>query len=131
RKPRGFAVIGEAEAMSFLADQPVTLIWGVGKVFATTLERDGIRTVGQLQKMERGDLMRRYGTMGDRLYHLSRGQDHRGVHADQEAKSVSAETTFDADLASSEDLVPVLRALSEKVSARLKKSGIAGRTVVL
>lgn len=131
RKPRGFAVIGEAEAMSFLADQPVTLIWGVGKVFAATLERDGIRTVGQLQKMERGDLMRRYGTMGDRLYHLSRGQDHRGVHADQEAKSVSAETTFDTNLASSEDLVPVLRALSEKVSARLKKSGIAGRTVVL
>ena len=131
RKPRGFSVIGEAEAVGFLADQPVTLIWGVGKAFAATLERDGIRTIGQLQGMDRGDLMRRYGTMGDRLHRLSRGQDDRRVQPDQDAKSVSAETTFDIDLAAMTDLVPVLRALSEKVSARLKKAGIAGRTVVL
>ena len=130
-KPRGFAVIGEAEALGFLADQPVTLIWGVGKAFAATLAQDGIRTIGQLQRMEQADLMRRYGTMGTRLYRLARGQDDRRVHADHEAKSVSAETTFDTDLASPADLVPVLRALSEKVSSRLKKSGIAGRTVVL
>ena len=38
RKPRGFSVIGEDEAMGFLAGQPVTLIWGVGKAFAATLE---------------------------------------------------------------------------------------------
>ena len=49
RKPRGFSVIGEAEALGFLAEQPVTLIWGVGKAFAATLERDGIRSIGQLQ----------------------------------------------------------------------------------
>ncbi|RJT32060.1 DNA polymerase IV [Mesorhizobium waimense] len=131
RKPRGLSVIGEAEALGFLAEQPVTLIWGVGKAFAASLERDGIRTVGQLQHMERGDLMRRYGVMGDRLYHLSRGEDDRRVHPDSDAKSVSAETTFDTDISAMAELVPVLRALSEKVSARLKKSGIAGRTVVL
>jgi DNA polymerase-4 len=130
-KPRGFSVIGEAEALGFLAGQPVSLIWGVGKAFAQTLESDGIRSIGQLQKMELGDLIRRYGTMGSRLYHLSRGQDVREVDPDQDAKSISAETTFDSDLASSGDLVPVLRALSEKVSSRLKKAGLAGRTVVL
>lgn len=130
-KPRGFSVIGEAEAVEFLASQPVTLIWGVGKAFAAVLERDGVRTIGQLQRMERADLMRRYGSMGDRLYHLSRGEDERAVHVEREAKSVSAETTFNEDLSSAADLVPILRALSEKVSARLKKSGIAGRTVVL
>ncbi len=131
RKPRGFSVIGEAEAVGFLAEQPVTMIWGVGKAFAATLERDGIRLIGQLQTMERNDLLRRYGTMGGRLYHLARGQDERQVHPDHDAKSVSAETTFDIDLASPADLVPVLRGLSEKVSTRLKKAGIAGRTVVL
>lgn len=131
RKPRGFSVIGEAEAVGFLAAQPVTMIWGVGKAFNATLERDGIRTIGQLQQMDRGDLMRRYGTMGDRLYRLSRGEDVRRVDPDQDAKSVSAETTFDTDIASLDELVAVLRGLSEKVSARLKKSGIAGRTVVL
>ncbi len=131
RKPRGFAAIGEAEAISFLAGQPVSLIWGVGKAFSATLEQDGIRTIAQLQKMERGELMRRYGVMGDRLFRLSRGEDDRPVDPEQDAKSVSAETTFDVDVATMNDLVPVLRGLSEKVSARLKKAGIAGRTVVL
>lgn len=130
-KPRGFSVIGQEEAVSFLQKQPVTLIWGVGKAFAATLGKDGIRTIGQLQAMERSDLMRRYGTMGDRLYHLSRGMDERGVKPRSEAKSVSSETTFNTDLSRMEDLVPVLRALSERVSARLKEADIAGRTVVL
>jgi DNA polymerase-4 len=130
-KPRGFSVIGEGEAVSFLRDQPVTLIWGVGKAFASVLERDGLRTVGQIQRMEHGELLKRYGTMGDRLFHLSRGQDTRRVSPEREAKSVSAETTFNSDLSEPNDLVPVLRQLSEKVSDRLKKSGIAGRTVVL
>ena len=53
------------------------------------------------------------------------------METEHEAKSISAETTFDTDLATLDDLVPVLRGLSEKVSARLKKAGVAGRTVVL
>jgi len=130
-KPRGFAVIGRSEALSFLAARPVTTIWGVGKAFAATLERDGLKTIGQLQKMERTDLMRRYGTTGDRLWRLARGIDERKVDPGHDAKSVSAETTFETDLATLADLVPVLRRLSERVSARLKKAGLAGRTVVL
>jgi DNA polymerase-4 len=63
-KPRGFSVIGKQEALSFSGAQAVSLIWGVGKAFAATLERDGIRTIGQLQTMEETTLMRRYGVMG-------------------------------------------------------------------
>jgi DNA polymerase-4 len=131
KKPRGFAVIGRAEATTFLAGQPVSLIWGVGKAFAEALGRDGIRTIGQLQVMELADLVRRYGVMGTRLYHLSRGEDERRVDPTGEAKSVSAETTFDDDIADAAELVPILRALSEKVARRLKRASIAGRTVTL
>ena len=130
-KPRGFSVIGEAEALDFLREKPVRLIWGVGKAFAETLERDGIRTVGQLQTMEETDLMRRYGVMGKRLYNLSRGQDDREVHPNDPAKSVSAETTFFDDISNYDELITHLRRLSEKVAARLRKSEIAGHTVVL
>ena len=130
-KPRGFSVIGRAEALSFLRDQPVTLIWGVGKAFAATLEKDGIRRIGQLQTMDEAALMKRYGVMGRRLFRLSRGEDERTVHVDHEAKSISAETTFNRDYATADDLVPVLRALCEKVAKRLKDSDLAGRTVVL
>ena len=131
QKPRGFSVIGKAEAVEFLAPRPVTTIWGVGAAFNATLAADGIRTIGQLQTMDEGDLMRRYGSMGQRLHRLSRGIDDRDVHANEAAKSVSAETTFFEDISRHEDLVPILRQLSEKVSARLKKHDIAGHTVVL
>ena len=131
QKPRGFSVIGAAEAVEFLKPRPVTLIWGVGKAFAETLARDGITTIGQLQTMDESDLIRRYGVMGQRLARLSRGVDDRTVHPNEAAKSVSAETTFFEDIASLSELTSQLRRLSEKVSFRLKKSGTAGSTVVL
>jgi DNA polymerase IV len=125
-KPRGFSVIGKAEAVAFLAPKPVTLIWGIGKAFAGTLERDGIRTIGQLQRMELGDLMRAYGTMGSRLYHLARGIDSRPVKPDHEAKSISAETTFNTDIADLAELTSILRALSEKGVAAAEEIGPGG-----
>lgn len=130
-KPRGFSVIGAAEAEGFLATKPVGLIWGVGKVFQERLAHDGIRTIGQLQGMDATELARRYGAMGLRLAKLCRGKDDRSVSPDRETKSISAETTFDHDLASYDDLRPVLRRLAEKVSERCKKAGLSGRTVTL
>lgn len=131
QKPRGFSVIGQREAVEFLASKPVSLIWGVGKAFTETLGRDGIKTIGQLQTMDETDLMRRYGVIGQRLYRLARGIDDREVHLNDGAKSVSSETTFFDDISSHEELVVHLRRLSEKVAWRLKKSQIAGQTVVL
>ena len=130
-KPRGFSVIGEAEAKSVLAQLPVRKIWGVGPAFEASLAKAGITMIGQLQTMELGDLMRRFGSMGQRLYHLSRGQDERIVSNEHETKSVSAETTFDTDQNTFSQLVAPLRALSEEVSARLKKAELSGRTVTL
>jgi DNA polymerase-4 len=103
----------------------------VGKATQAVLAKDGITDLAMVQDMAESELARRYGSMGLRLSRLSRGLDERPVEPDGEAKSVSAETTFDKDFASLEELAPVLRRLSEKVSARLKKSHIAGQTIVL
>src|SRR5947208_13363613 len=69
-KPRGFSVIGTRETKAFLASKSVGLIWGVGKVLQAELARDGITLIGQIQERSKADLMRRYGSMGARLYHL-------------------------------------------------------------
>lgn len=130
-KPRGFSIIGEKEALSFLAKQPVTKIWGVGAALAQKLAQDGITLIDGLQQLDEALLIKRYGQMGQRLYRLSRGIDNRQVEPERESKSFSAETTFSTDLSNADDLIPVLRMLSEKVSARLKASNIAGQTVVL
>ncbi len=130
-KPRGFSIIGGAEAKRFLADKPVGMIWGVGKVMQKQLAADGIRLIGDLQEAGEADLARRYGALGLRLFHLARGDDNRTVSATSAAKSVSAETTFNTDISDPHELTRQLRKLSEKVSARLKKTGLAGRTVTL
>jgi DNA polymerase-4 len=130
-KPRGFAVIGRAETVAFLAAQPVSVIWGVGKAMQETLAKDGLTRIADLQKRDERDLAKRYGSIGIRLARLSRGEDDRAVTPDRGSKSVSAETTFERDLSDSAELMPILRKLSERVSERLKQGGISGRTVVL
>jgi DNA polymerase-4 len=130
-KPRGFAVIGRAETLEFLARQPVGLIHGVGRVFGETLRRDGFETIGQLQAAVPEDLMRRYGDAGARLARLARGEDARLVSRDTEAKSVSSETTFNTDIADFETLSTELLALSERLSDRLKAKNLVGDTVTL
>lgn len=130
-KPRGFSVIGKAEAKSFLAEKSVSLIWGVGRAFQEQLQKDGITRIGQLQAMQRADLLRRYGVMGARLFHLARGEDARSVSPHDETKSISAETTFNHDISAYAPLERILWQLAEKVSRRAKYDGLAGLTVVL
>ena len=130
-KPRGFAVIGKAETLDFLASKPVDMIYGVGKVFSETLRKDGYETIGQLQRAAPEDLMKRYGESGARLARLSRGDDSRAVSSDGEMKTVSAETTFNTDLSTYEELSTELLALSERLSDRLKAKAIIGDTVTL
>ena len=101
-KPRGFAVIGRAEAVSFLRDRPVGIFPGVGHVTQERLAKDGFATVGDLQRLDASALARRYGEEGLRLWRMARGEDSRPVRPDRETKSISAETTFDADLGDAE-----------------------------
>ncbi len=130
-KPRGFAVIGRAEAERRLAPMPVNRIWGVGRKLLERLEKDGIHTIGDLHPYEEADLMRSYGVIGRRLFNFCRGLDHRLVTPDHAAKSISSETTFDTDITEGAALQARLWGLCEKVATRLKKADLAGRTVVL
>ncbi|MEL7115776.1 MAG: DNA polymerase IV [Pseudomonadota bacterium] len=130
-KPHGFAVIGVAETMEFLAEQPVRLIWGIGPAFQATLEKAGIRTFSDLRRWEKADLMQRFGHSGERLWHLSRGEDYRRVQRNAPVKSISNETTFGEDTASTDILDGHIWRLSEKVADRAKAKGIAGQVVTL
>ncbi|MEO5805672.1 DNA polymerase IV [Devosia sp.] len=130
-KPRGFAIIGAAETLGFLAPRPISLIYGVGKVFTETLRKDGFTTIGQLQQHPPEDLMRRYGETGARLARLSRGEDARSISSNREEKSVSSETTFNTDIKDFDQLSVELLRLSERLSERLKAKNIVGDTVTL
>lgn len=130
-KPRGFAAIGRAEAVEFLAEKPVGILWGVGKALRQKLENDGIEKVGQLRNYEEAELVARYGSIGIRLSRFANARDVRHVDPESETKSISAETTFEDDVADPEALKVTLWQLSEKVARRLLRAGLACEGVQL
>ena len=130
-KPRGFSVIGKAETNSFLLDKPIGLIWGVGAVAKESLGKAGIQTFSDLLRWDRQDLNQRFGSLGDRLWHLARGHDLRRVTSDAPVKSISNETTFFEDTSDSDILDGHIWRLAEKVSDRAKARDLAGRVVTL
>lgn len=130
-KPRGFSVIGRAETADFLRPRPVRIIWGVGTATQASLEKAGIRTIADLLRWDRADLTARFGSMGERLWHLARGEDRRRVNRDEKLKSISKETTFFEDTADPDILDGHLWRLAEQVADRAKAKALSGRTVTL
>jgi DNA polymerase IV len=130
-KPRGFSVIGGAEAQAFLAPKPVGILPGVGPAMVASLEKAGLRTVGDLARADVKELAERFGSHGLRLSRLAHGEDHRTVNPGEERKGISAETTFNEDLSALSDLEDVLAELSEKVARHARADGLAGRVVTL
>ena len=130
-KPRGFAVIGRAEAKSFLRDKPVGMIRGAGAALKARLAADGITRIGQLQDSDARDLARRYGSTGLWLHRLAQADDTRAVDPEGEMKSISSETTFAQNIARFDELERILWKQAERVSARAKAAELGGRTVTL
>ena len=130
-KPRGFSIIGHAEALAILAPMSVSRLWGVGKVAEARLARFGLRTIGDLQALDEKSAVARLGDDGRRLWRLARGIDARRVTPDRETKSISSETTFEFDVADRDELARTLLLHCERVAARLAKAGLAARAVTL
>ncbi len=130
-KPRGFGVVGRAEARAFLAARVPRILPGVGPKLAQRLAEDGFPTIRDLQRAGEAALAMRYGETGRWLAAIADGRDDRTVESDRAAKSISAETTFHTDLGRLVDLEAELWPLAEEVAERLKRNHLAGRTVHL
>jgi len=130
-KPRGFSVIGCGETLEFLDHQPVSKLWGVGKALQKKLQQDRFDLIGDFRGSSEDFLIKRYGSIGHRLYRFSRGEDSRRVDPQSARKSISAETTFSENLANLEDLKNRLWPLCEKVAARTKAADLAGGVVTV
>jgi DNA polymerase-4 len=135
-KPNGVLYIVPGEEAKFLAPLDVREIPGVGKVMESHLHALGIRKVGDLAKLEEGELEERFGKWGLTLAGKSRGEDAGGwfdneVGADLDAKSISHEHTYNEDTADVAQLESTLMRLSEMVGRRLRESNVHARTVQL
>jgi DNA polymerase-4 len=129
KKPDALVVVDPAQVQAFLDPLPVGRLWGVGRVTGQTLERLGLRTIGQVRQMSPEILHQHFGKSGEHFWQLAHGIDERRVVADREAKSVSHETTFAVDMDDREVLRAWLLELSEQVGWRLRRCHLQGRTI--
>ena len=131
QKPRGYTVIGRSDAQDILSKLPISRIYGIGKVTAEGLKKNGLTMISQLQTMDEATLIKRYGETGQRLYHLARGNDNRKVSIAGKAKSISAETTLPRDIYNQEKLEDILWQQCERTAFDLKKKSFAAKTITL
>ncbi len=130
-KPGGFFAVGQMEAEKWLAPQPVTVLFGLGKSAASRLKAAGYDTCGDLVEADVRQLTAILGKQAKHIQNLATGIDTRPVTTERIAKSISSETTFHADLGTFSDLEAELEVLCLKVSARLKAAGIASKRITL
>lgn len=127
--PRAILVVEPGSEAEFLSGLGVQALWGVGPKTAETLNRLGVKTIGDLAGLPEALLVKHFGVMGHELFLRARGIDDRPVETEHPAKSISQEVTFDRDVADGEKLRAVLRSLSEQVAYSLRSHGLCAGTV--
>ena len=128
-KPDGLLEVKPDGVQSFLAPLPIERLWGVGKKLKDIINRLGIYTIGDFLKITRVNAFEQLGESGLHLIDLASGIDPREVCTHGAAKSVSHEHTFDVDESDPQKVIKVLFILSQKVSRRLRKEDLKGRTI--
>jgi len=130
-KPDGLLQVEQEKLLDFLCPLPIEKIWGVGPKTKTALNRLGILTIGELARTPLETLVDMFGEHGAHLYNLANGIDKRDVELSDEVKSISNEYTFEVDANNKKKICDSLSFLCEKVSRRLRKSSLKGRTLTL
>jgi DNA polymerase-4 len=131
-KPDGLVVVAPGTEVALLRPMSVQVIPGVGPATAERLRRAGVHTVADLEGVSLDELVRLVGKAhGTGLYALARAEDDRAIEPERETKSVSVEGTYDTDLTDRVLMEHLLTRQAGEVAARLRKSGLSGRTITI
>jgi len=128
----GVVVVDPSRELEFLHPLPVRALWGVGPATHNRLGRYGISTVGELARLPLATLVGSVGPgLGHHLHDLAWARDPRPVVPEQAVKSIGHEETYGRDLAGGSVLRREVVRLSDAVATRLRRSGVAARTITL
>lgn len=131
KKPDGFVKVSEEELFDFLKVLDISKLWGLGKKSEEVLRDMNINTIGDIAGRNIKELSDIFGKNGVHFWYLARGIDEREVVGEGETKSISNEMTFGKDTSEGEKIEGTLMKLCEKVSRRLRKNGLTGKTITL
>ena len=128
----GVVVVDPDRELEFLHPLPVRALWGVGPATQKRLDRYGVTTIGELAALPAETLVGALGpALGRHLHDLAWARDPRSVVPEQPAKSIGHEETYGRNLAGADDLRREVIRLSDAVATRLRRAGVAARTVTL
>lgn len=130
-KPNGLFIIKPKVAERFVETLPIEAFFGVGKVTAQRMHQMGIKTGLDLKMKTEGQLTSSFGKMGHIFFLNARGLDERPVEPSRIRKSIGAETTFQHDIMSIEELKIEMKEVAEDVIQRIGKRDFLGHTVTL
>lgn len=130
-KPNGQKTVNPEEVLAFLENLEIRKFYGVGKVTAEKMYHLGIFTGRELKNQSLAFLEEHFGKSGSHYYHVVRGIHNSLVKPNRIPKSVGAERTFGENLSSEIFMLQRLDHIAEELQRRLKKAGIAGKTVTL
>jgi nucleotidyltransferase/DNA polymerase involved in DNA repair len=130
-KPDGLVIVDAGREKEFLAPLEVSRLWGVGEKTEAALRKVGLIRIGQLVEYGRPGLVRRFGKMGDHLWHLAQGKDKRRVTPEEGFKSIGHENTFAQDSSDRALVFGTLLGLTENVARRLRAKGARSRTITV
>lgn len=130
-KPNGIFVVTPAEAQEFIDNLEVRKFFGIGKVTAEKLNKNGIWFGRDLKKMDRFELVRLFGKAGDYYYKICRGEDDREVQPSRERKSVGAEETFSVDIFRIEELEEEMIKIADILWPRVERANVRAKTLTL
>ena len=130
-KPDGLTFVGPSSIESFIEKLPIEKFYGVGKVTAEKMKKQGIFTGADLKLLSEEEMVSRYGKSGAFYYRIVRGIDDREVQPHRETKSMGAEDTFAYDLTTIEEMNAELEKIAQTVHDRLLKYQLRGRTITL
>lgn len=131
-KPDGLRLVRVTDQQAFLDPLPIQALWGVGQATRAALEGVGVETVSDLCNVPAKTMERAVGaSVASHLVDLANGRDPRAVQPDREVKSVSVEETYDSDIGDEDRLRRELRRLADRLGPRLRRAGLAGRTITL
>lgn len=130
-KPDGLSVILPEQAIPFMEKLPIEEFHGIGKVTAEKMKKNGIFYGADLMKLEKRELMNRYGKSGRHYFNILRANDLREVKPNRIRKSIGAESTFSKNLENEREHIEKLVMIHEKLMQRFQINGRKGKTITL
>jgi protein ImuB len=121
--PTPVAVVPAGANAQFLAPFAVSVL-GVPDM-ADLFRRLGIGTLGQVASFARGDLLARFGPLGDVVHRLASGEDDHPLDPREPAPQWSADMAFEPALDRIDQVAFAAKALADDLLGQLAQQGLA------